>query len=361
MKKVKHIYPEIYDFSNLYAAYLKARKGKRFCDEVSRYSYNLEENLIDIQNDLIWKTYQVGPYRQFTVKYPKKRLIMALAFRDRVVQWAIYQQLYPIFDKKFIYDSYGCRNGKGALAAAKRLQYWLRQVDRKQEKYYYLKLDISKFFYSINHDVLLGIFKRTIEDPDMIDLLKKVIDSENDVELMDGFTPNCFPVAGMGKSAGIPIGNLTSQLFANVYLNELDQFCKRILKVRYYIRYMDDIIILHEDKQYLARLKSEIEGFINQELGLCLNNKTAIRPIPMGIEFVGYRIWSTHMKIRKKTAIRIKRRLKKLAELYRKNAIDFDEIEPVIVSYFGLLKHCDSYNFQKKLSEDCVFQRQVTE
>ncbi len=361
MKKVKNLYPKIYDFDNLHSAYLNARKNKRFRDDVLEFSSNLEENLIDIQNELIWKQYQVGKYRQFIVTVPKERMIMALNFRDRVVQWAIYRQIAPIFDRQFIYDSYGCRDNKGTLAAAQRLQYWLRQVDRKPEKYYYLKLDISRFFYSVNHEILIKILQRTIADKDTIDLLKTIINSESCAGLPDGFISDCFPADEAGEFSGIPIGNLTSQMFANIYLNELDQFCKHTLKTHYYIRYMDDIIILHQDKKHLHKLKNDIERFVNRKLGLCLNDKTAIRPVDMGIEFVGYRIWSTHMKIRKKSVIRMKQRIKEVQHLYKKGLIEYADVRATIASYFGFMKNCDSFNLRKKLSETLVFRRETTD
>lgn len=361
MKRIKNLYPKIYDFDNLHNAYLNARKGKRFRNDVLKFSSNLEENLIEIQNELMWKTYKVGKYNQFVITDPKERLIMALRFKDRVVQWAIYRQLYPIFDKKFIYDSYGCRNGKGSLPAVKRLQYWLRQVDRKADKYYYLKLDISKFFYSVNHEILIKILKKTIADEDTIDILRTIINSENDIGLPEGFISDCFPADESGEFSGLPIGNLTSQMFANIYLNELDQFCKHKLKTHYYIRYMDDIIILHKDKKHLGRIKAEIECFVNKKLGLRLNNKTAIRPIDMGIEFVGYRVWSTHIKIRKKSVIRMKERLNQIKYLYTEGLVDYDDVKSTLASYFGFMKNCNSYNLRKKLSENLVFKRKQSE
>ena len=359
MKRVKNIYPKIYDYENLYSAYLHARKGKRYRNEVLRFTNNLEENLIDIQNSLIWKEYEVGKYRQFIITEPKRRLIMALSFRDRVVQWAIYNQLYPVFDRGFIYDSYGCRIGKGTMGAVKRLQYWLRQVDRKPQKYYYLKLDVSKFFYSINHRILLDILRRTVADEDTIDLLRTIISSENQVgELPDGFAADSF---WGDDECGLPIGNLTSQMFANIYLNELDQYCKHKLKTHYYIRYMDDIIILSDSKEYLHDVKRAAEWFLNNELGLRLNKKTAIRPISMGIEFVGYNVWPTHIKMRKKSVLKMKRRLGEVQYLYKKGLIEYDEIKAIVASYFGLMKHCNSYNLRKKLSGTMVFRRETTE
>ncbi len=356
MKRVKNIYEKVYDFDNLYNAYLNARKGKRFRDDVLKFSSNVEEHLIDIQNELMWETYKVGKYRKFIITDPKKRLIMALQFRDRVVQWAIYRQINPLFDKQFIEDSYGCRDGKGTHRATQRLQYWLKQNDRKAGKHYYLKLDISKFFYSIDHEILIDILKRRIADNRMINLLKTIIISEDtDFGLPEGFITDYPPLTG--SSLGLPIGNLTSQMFANIYLNELDQFCKHKLKIRQYIRYMDDIIILGNDKKHLIYLKNEIENFVNNKLRLRLNNKTAIRPIGMGIEFVGYKVWPTHIKIRKSSVIRMKMRLKEVQHLYSKGLIDIDELRSVLASYFGFMKHCNSYNLRKKLSETLVFKR----
>lgn len=236
MKKFRNIYEKIYDFENLYQAYLEARKCKRYRQDVLQFSANLEENLIQIQNELIYKTYKVGRYREFFVYDPKKRLIMALPFKDRVVQWAIYRQLNPILDKQYIYDSYGCRIGKGTHKAADRLQYWLRQVYRKPEKYYYLKLDISKYFYRVDHQVLMEIIKKKFDDPDLIWLMDKIINSEDTkFGLPLNIDPDKCTIEDRLADVGMPIGNLTSQMFANLYLNELDQHVKHELKLHYYI------------------------------------------------------------------------------------------------------------------------------
>lgn len=352
MKTIKNLYPKIYDFENLYKAWENARKGKRFRDEVLTFTSNLEENLIDIQNHLIYGTYRVGKYRPFYVYEPKKRLVMALPFRDRVVQWAIYRQLFPIMDKHFIFDSYACRKGKGAHAAADRLQYWLRQTDRKEKRHYYLKLDISKYFYRVDHEVLKKILKKKIRDKPLIDLLCTVIDcEETKFGLPAGVDPDVCPENERLSDVGMPIGNLTSQMFANLYLNELDKFAKHKLRLHYYIRYMDDIIILHPDKKYLAEVKNEIESFLNNELHLQLNKKTAIRPCSMGIEFVGFRIWATHRKLKTKTAKKIKSRVKYLIKAKESGKITKESFDRSIASYKGILKHCNSYGMRQSLNE----------
>ena len=351
MKPIKDIYPKIYDFENLFIAWESAGAGKRFRDEVLLFENNLESNLIDIQNHLIYGTYECGRYRPFYIYEPKKRLIMALPFRDRVVQWAIYRQLFPIFNRQFIRDSYACRKGMGTHAAADRLQYWLRQTERKPQRFYYLKLDISKYFYRVDHAVLMGILRRKIHDEPLLCLLEKIINSETTAfGLPAGVDPDaCLPEDRL-FDVGMPIGNLTSQMFANVYLNELDQYAKHTLKLRYYIRYMDDVIILHPDKVYLGAIKNDIEQFLDENLHLQLNSKTAIRPCSMGIDFVGFKIWATHRKLKRKTAKKIKQSVKNLAILQAEGDISDQTLKQAIASYKGILSHCDSYGLRQELN-----------
>lgn len=352
MKTIKNLYGEIYDFENLYIAWELARKGKRYRDEVLTFTSNLEENLINIQNHLIYETYEVGRYKPFYVYEPKKRLIMSLPFKDRIVQWAIYRKLYPIFDKQMIFDSYACRKGKGTHAAANRLQYWLRQTDRREERYYYLKLDISKYFYRIDHGVLIEILKRKIKDEKLLKLLEKIINSEDmRFGLPAGMEADQVAVNERLADVGIPIGNLTSQMFANLYLNELDQYAKHKLKLNYYIRYMDDVIVLHKDKKYLGAVKEDIERFLKEELCLDLNDKTTIRPTSMGIDFVGFRIWATHRKLKKKTVRKIKTRIRYLVKELEEGKDVEETLKRSVASYKGTLKHCDSYGFRKGLNK----------
>ena len=352
MKTIKNLYERIYDFENLYMAWETASKGKRYRDEVLWFTNDLESNLIDIQNHLIYETYTVGSYRQFYVYEPKKRLIMALPFRDRVVQWAIYRQLFPLFDKQFIHDSYACREGKGTHKAIDRLQYWLRQTDRKPERYYYLKLDIAKYFYRVDHEILIKILRRKIKDKQLVDLLTMIIKSEDTrFGLPVGVDPDLCDPSDRLETCGMPIGNLTSQMFANLYLHELDLYAKHELKLHYYIRYMDDIIILHPDKKHLAAVKGEIEAFLSDNLRLQLNKKTAIRPVSMGIEFVGHIVWATHRKLKKKSALKVKRGVKKIKEMRDSGEITPESFTRRIASYKGVLQHCNSYGFRQGLNK----------
>lgn len=360
MKPITNLYYEICSFETLYIAYLNARKNKRYREEILRFSSNLEENLLKIQKELQEHTYKTGKYRKFVIVDPKERLIMALPFEDRVVHWAVYLVLNPIFKKQYINDSYGCIIGKGVHSATKRLQYWLRQVHRKEDKYYFLKLDVSKFYYRVDHQVLLNIIRKKIADQEVMALLDEIINSENTAF---GLPP------GMGIEEteerlfdrGMPIGNLSSQMFANIYMNEIDQYIKRELRVHYYIRYMDDMIILSNSKIELQEIKEKVELFLNERLKLDLNSKTCIRPVTLGIDFVGYKVWNTHIKLRKSTMKRMKRRLQYMKRQYESGQVELAKVTETVASYKGMMQHCNSYNLRKKFFDSYVLRRNSKE
>ena len=284
---------------------------------------------------------------------PHKRLVMALDYPDRIVQWSLYQYLMPVYDRLFIEDSYACRKGKGSHRAAARLQYWMQQVSRKPGPgWYYLKLDISKYFYRVHHEKLLAILERRIKDPEMMAFIRGVVNSRAEpFGLPRGRTPQNTPPEEWLYDVGMPIGNLTSQLFANIYLNELDQYCKHSLKIHFYIRYMDDVIILGPDKEALHRWKADIEIFLLRELALDLNDKTSIRPVRQGVEFVGVRIWPTHMKLRKSTVGRMKREVRAISARYAAGEMSRAEFERHAASIRGLLNHTESESLRWRLNE----------
>lgn len=333
-KTYNNLYPLIYDFENLYRAYLKARRNKRYQQEVLAFTANLEENLLQIQNELIWKTYRTGPYRFFYVHDPKTRLVAALPFKDRVVQHALCNIIEPIFESRFIYDSYACRVGKGTHAGADRVTQFLRIAQRKWERVYCLKGDIVQYFPSINHAILKAIIRKRIACPDTLWLIDEIIDSGGD---------------GSDCPRGLPIGNLTSQLWANVYLDQLDHFVKEVLREKYYVRYMDDFVILSGDKKHLWDIKHQIEDFLADKLDLRLNGKTGIWLISQGIDFLGYRIWPTHRLVRKSSIKRMKRKLKVFQRKYREGRIDLDKINATIQSWIGHVSYANSYNLRRKL------------
>jgi RNA-directed DNA polymerase len=343
----------IYDFDALYQAYRHARNGKRYRAEVLEFTNRLEENLIMLQNELIWHTYRQAPYREFYVHEPKRRLIMALPFRDRVVQWSIYQALNSILERRYIKDSYACRLGKGTHAALGRLVYWLQGIHRAND-WYCLKLDVHKYFYRVNHDILIGLYQRLFDDPELIDLLEHIVRSNNGcLGVVDG----CQDYSRRTGGVGMAVGNLVSQMSANVYLNELDQFSKHKLRLRHYARYMDDVLVLHPDKGELHRVRRAMEDFLQSHLALRTNEKTQIRPVSQGIEWVGFRVWPSHTLLRKSSAKRMKRRLKALQRHYADGRIGVPEVRQSIASYEGILAHCNSGPLRKAVFESLVFQR----
>jgi len=319
-------YSDIYDFNNLYSAYLKARKQKRYRAEVLEFSYNLEENLFRLQNELITKTYTVGKYTSRTIFERKKREIVSLRFYHRVAQHALNTIIEEAFDKKMIYDSYACRLNKGTRAAVNRLSYFMG----KENVNYFLKMDIKAYFASIDRERLKEIISRTIKDEDILWLINTIIDSS--------------PVRGM------PIGNLTSQLFANVYLHELDHYCKNVLSIKYYIRYMDDIIILSPNKAYLKAVLAEIEKFLNDSLALKLNDKTAIGRCRDGIEFVGYRVWRNYKMIKKQSINRMRRKLM----AWKKGKIHNDRYMASLGSWMGHSVFTHSYKGVMRIALDSI-------
>lgn len=345
MRTYNNLYEQIYDFQNLYNAYIKARRGHRYEHQVLVFTQNLESELIQLQNDLIWETYRTGAYRRFYIHDPKTRQVAALPFRDRVLQHALCSIIEPIFERSFIYDSYACRVGKGTHAGADRVTEFLRQASRLWQKPYCLKCDISKYFPSVNHNTLLAIIKKTIVCKDTLWLIEEILSSWVD--------------EGHPEPKGLPIGNLTSQLWANVYLDQLDHFAKEILRVKFYVRYMDDFVIINGDKAELWRIKNEIEGFLEDKLSLKLNGKTGIFPITQGVDFLGYRIWPSHRLLRKRSTKRIKRALKYFQKLYSQGQIDFGQINATVQSWLGHAKHADSYRFRRKLFETISFIRGV--
>lgn len=328
MKRIGELYNKIYNFNNLYEAYLKARKNKRYRLEVMTYTNSLEENLITLQNELIWGKYKIGNPRIFTIFIPKIREIKALPFRDRVLQHALNTVIEPYFERSFYNYSYACRKDKGTHKASLKVQEWLYIAEKNNKNLYCLKCDIKKFFNSVDLKILVEILSRKIKDKKVIWLIKQIL----------------------GKSQkGMPIGSLTSQLFANIYLNELDKFVKHSLKMKYYIRYMDDFIIFSESKSELHYILNEIENFLKTKLELELNNKTRIQPVKTGVEFVGYIHFFNKIRIRKSSWKRFKKNLKTTKKSYDKNTINKETYNNTISSYYGHLKHTKNKKIINKI------------
>lgn len=353
--KIKNVFDLIFSMDNLYAALEDASGGRRYNKDVLAYNLNAWALLNELRQEVLSGNYRIERYYIFYVYEPKKRMIMSISFRHRVVQWAIYRVINPMLVSGYIEDSYGCIPGKGSLSAMQRLKYWVVQVSRKDEQWFYLKLDISKYFYRVSHRILKKILAKKIKDARLLKVLYSIIDCEHTpFGLPVGCSPGDVPLEERLFDVGMPIGNLLSQVFANVYLDVLDQFCKRELGIHFYIRYMDDVIILCNDKVQLREWKDRIETFLLEELELYLNSKTCIRPINQGIEFVGYRIWPDHVIIRKSTSLRIKRALKGMAVKYANYEVTMQDVTATLQSYLGMLEHCDSEALVNKILDNLV-------
>ena len=319
MKRHNNLFPQIISVENLFSAYRGAKRGKSTRPTVKNFDNNVMNNLALIQQSLINRTFTTSEYRVKTIFEPKKREIHMLPFApDRIVQHALINILGPIWDNLFIDDSYACRPGRGIHAASRRTMEFVRQFK------YCLKADISKFYQSVNHQVLYGIVMHKIKCQDTLRLLLDIIDS----------------VSG---SSSIPIGNYTSQWFGNLYLNELDQLLKHMWKVKAYVRYCDDFCLFDNDKKRLRELARVIDSFLTETLELRLS-KCDIFPVKRGVDFLGYRHFPTHILLRKSTAKRLCRRLRKLPDLLEKKDISQEQFRSILDSYRGWIKWCNTYH-----------------
>ena len=364
--KYKNLYEQICSDENIYQAYTNARKNKRYRADVLRYTNNLEKNLSELKDKLVNQRITYTRYNRFIIYDPKYRVILSQPFKNNVEDWAFYQVLNPLFVRGYIEHSYACISGRGQINAVLKLHSWLKYVnkeaykERKQglevseeNKWYYLKLDFSKYFYRIDHEVLKKRIDKKISDKRVRQWLYSKIDNPYEkFGLPKGMRPEDVKDDEWLADKGMPIGALISQMLANLFNDPLDQYCKRELRIRYYIRYQDDVIILSNSKKQLHDWKKKIERFANEEMLMDFNDKVCIRPISLGIDFCGYRNYPTHIKIRKSTTKRMKRRLKKLMRQYEDGEVTLDYCRSVLDSYFGLLKHCNSYALKNKIFGD---------
>ena len=348
---LQNVFPEMTTFEWLERAYRNARKAKRYRDEILKFSSNLDSNLLRIQKEMLDGTFRFEAYRRHWIYVPKKRIVMALPFYSRIVQWSIYQELMPFYDRFMIEDSYACRKEKGSLAAVTRVQYWMQLIASKRNKWYALKLDISKYFYRVDHAILMDILRVRIKDERLLHLIDIIINTEGEKFGLPRFMgPTEAEDSDWLADVGMPIGNLTSQLFANIYLNELDQFCKHVLHVHFYARYMDDIILFLPSKAVANYCKAEIAKFLLERLHLDLNSKTAIRPADR-VEFVGYVITAHSLCLRKDTTRRIKASFRGICRKYFTGELSKEEFDRRVASYKGMIQYCDSVGLRARLNE----------
>lgn len=333
-----NLYEQICDMQNLEFAYNRAKKGKTGKDYVKEFTENLKENLISLQTELLLQIYRPKPLQTFILRDPKTRKISKSHFRDRIVHHAIHIIIEELFDKKFIYDSYANRMNKGTFKAIERFDAFKKKVSKNNTKTcFVLKCDIRKYFDTVNHEILLELFKKEIKDEKVLWLIKVILDNHSsDVE-----------------GRGMPLGNLTSQFFANVYLNELDQFVKHKLRAKYYIRYVDDFAILHENQQVLEEYKEKIDQFLVFELMLSLHpDKSKIMTLKRGINFLGFRLFYHHKLLRRKNVNKFHIKYLKLKYAYSKDEINREEIREKVDGWLAYASHGNTYKYRKELLKD---------
>lgn len=320
-------FEEIFSFENLFRSFKEFEKGKKQKPDVAEFKSRLVENLFSLHEDIISGKYKHGWYLHFKVNDPKPRDIHKASVRDRVVHHAIYSALYPYFDQKFIFDSYSCRVGKGTHRAVKRFEEYSRKKSKNYtQTVWVLKCDIRKCFASVDHIILKGILTKHLSDKRLFFVVSSIIDS--------------FP-------KGLPLGNLTSQIFINIYLHELDIYIKRVLKVQKYIRYADDFVIFSQDKKELEFLLSDVDYFLGKNLKFEIHpDKVFIKKLFHGVDFLGWVNFPGFSVLRTKTKKRMFRNLQN------------NPTEAVVSSYFGLLKHGNTYKLQKEIGNMVEFQHE---
>ena len=318
--KLRHTFEEIIAIENLFEAWSEFTRDKRKKQDVQKFQLQLADNVYSLHNDLKNLKYQHGGYYAFSISDPKPRSIHKATVRDRLLHHAIYRKFYEFFDKTFIGDSYSCRFEKGTYKALGRFRKFARQVSRNNTRTcWVLKCDIRKFFANIDHQILYNILAAYIADVKILSLLKSIISS---FETRPGI--------------GLPLGNLTSQLFVNIYMNEFDQFVKHKLKVQRYIRYADDFVIFSQDKQWLEMILLDIENFLSEKLKLALHpDKVSIKTLDSGVDFLGWVNFPNHHVLRTTTRCRM---IKKFSSKLSEESLN---------SYLGLLRHGDTYYWQK--------------
>ncbi|MBW4465473.1 MAG: RNA-directed DNA polymerase [Pegethrix bostrychoides GSE-TBD4-15B] len=348
MKRHGYLWPQIMTFENLLIAARKAQKGKRFRENVLEFNYSLEAQLFQLQQQLQTKTYQPGAYRTFEVKEPKPRLISAAPYRDRVVHHALCNVILPIFERSLIPDTYANRVGFGTHRALRRFTQFAR-ANR-----YVLQCDIRKYFPSIDHAILKALIRRKIKCPDTLWLIDTIIDHSNPQEpVLHAFPGDDLLTAT--RRQGLPIGNLTSQFFANIYLNGFDHFVIDQLQAKQYLRYVDDFALFSDHQSLLAEARIAIEDYL---VGLRLKIhpiKSQLFETRIGASFVGFRVFPDMIRVRAPNLLRARKRLKRLKRGYSSGRVSGDRLSQSLQSWAAHLKHGNTWRLRQRVFASLAF------
>ena len=348
MKVYNNLYSKVISVENLFQAWAEFRSDKQQKPDVMKFERHLEENIFDLHHLLRKKQYEHGAYQAFYIHDPKQRLIHKATIQDRVLHHAIFKVLNPVFEPTFIAHSFSCRIGKGTHKGVAALATMLRKISKNNTKpCFALKCDVRKFFATVDQDILFSILQKRIQDEDMLKLLHKIVYSFNRTG---------------APHKGIPIGNLTSQLFANIYMNELDQFVKHQLRVKHYVRYTDDFVIVADNTQYLQGLLPKIQEFLRDVLLLELHpNKISIRKFSQGIDFLGYVVLPNYSVLRTKTKRRILSKLDNNIQGLKNGAVSEGYFHQSLQSYLGVLSHANSYNVEQNIKNKVWYELSTEE
>jgi RNA-directed DNA polymerase len=358
---------EIFNYEKIYSAYLECRERKRKTINALKFEWDLEKNITKLLKELKARKYKPGRSICFAVKEPTPREIFAGNFRDRVIHHLLIREIEEIGERVFIYNTFSCRKGKGTHKAVEKLRGGIRKASNNYKREtYYCQLDIAGFFMSINKDILYFLFKELVQKKnksikwkeDLLWLAKTIIFNnptsnyilKGDISLFS-YIPKRKSLFGTEESKGLPIGNYSSQFFANLYLNKLDQFIKRSLKCKYYFRYVDDFILMENNKKKLKNYKNRINDFLIKKLDIKLNSKkTKIQSVEKGINFLGYFIKKDYILVRKRVLNNFRLKLKKIIESRNLN----EETISIINSYFGHFRHANSFNLRKSIYKKII-------
>ena len=326
MKRQGYLFEKVSSFESVITAANAAAKGKKRKARVAQFLRNLENEVIELERELMSMSYHPRPYHTFMIHDPKERMICAADFRDRVVHHAVCRVLDPIFERSFIFDTYACRKDKGTHRAIKRARYFCRG------HHYFLKLDIRKFFDSVDHAILKKMLRKRIKDNKLL-------------RLADLFVDHPVPWTEAGK--GIPIGNLTSQNFANFYLSGLDHFVKEYLRIKGYIRYMDDLVLFVDEKDTLWDAETKVEAYLRDKLQLKIKSGSSLlAPVKQGLSFLGFRIFPGVIRISRKGWRRFRRKIQQREDMYTKCVMDEEKFDSSTASLIGHLKQANTRNLR---------------
>jgi retron-type reverse transcriptase len=351
MKRAGNLWPQLISFPNLLLAARRAAAGKRTRADVARFLLHLEPELCRLQRELRDGAYQPGPYRSFEVKDPKPRLISAAPFRDRVVHHALTQILEPIFEKRFSKDSFACRKGLGTHRALARAKDGARRFP------FVLKCDVRKYFPSIDHEILKGLLARVVKCRPTLDLAEKIIDGSNPQEAVVSYFAGDDLFSPWERRRGLPLGNQTSQFFANVYLNPLDQVVNRELKPPIYVRYVDDFLLFGDSRKELAGMRSHIEENL-ETLRLEMHpRKSRVYRCREGVTFLGWRIFPERSRLARDNVVRFRRKMRNLQSRWSKGTIGWKEVEIRVRAWIAHAAHGDTWRLRQQVLEQFAFRR----